>query len=101
MVNELKHFHVAEGSMLPDVMHDLLEGLLPYEAKLLLQQMINGEKYFKLDVLNDASESMELGYMESSNCPTPIEYTSLISDGHSLKQNGKLETFITCTHCYE
>lgn len=33
---ELKHFDVC-SCLLPDVMHDLLEGVLQYEVKLMLQ----------------------------------------------------------------
>jgi len=38
-MNELNYFHVCDGSLLPDVMHDLLEGALQYEIKLLLHKM--------------------------------------------------------------
>ena len=27
------YFRVAEGAMIPDIMHDLLEGVLPLELK--------------------------------------------------------------------
>ena len=33
-------------------MHDLLEGALQYEVKLMLQVMINVEGYFSIDELN-------------------------------------------------
>lgn len=38
---ELAYFDVCSGALLPDIMHDLLEGVLQYEAKLLLNHMIN------------------------------------------------------------
>ena len=28
-----RYFHVCEGGLIPDVMHDVLEGALVYEAK--------------------------------------------------------------------
>ena len=31
------YFRVAEGAMIPDIMHDLLEGVLPLELKLILK----------------------------------------------------------------
>ena len=40
-LNCLKYFHVCNGALIPDVMHDVLEGALQYEAKLMLQYMIN------------------------------------------------------------
>ena len=42
---ELQYFNVCE-CLLPDVMHDLLEGALQYEAKLLLQRCV-GEGYLQ------------------------------------------------------
>ena len=40
VLNELKYFHVCNGGLLPDIMHDILEGALQYEVKLMLQWMI-------------------------------------------------------------
>lgn len=51
ILNELKYFHVCNGCLIPDVMHDLLEGALQYEVKLLLQVMIQN-KAFTLDLFN-------------------------------------------------
>ena len=36
-----------------DVMHDILEGILQYEAKELLKHAIFHEKFLSLDELND------------------------------------------------
>ena len=49
-LNGLKYFHVCNGVLIPDVMHDVLEGVLQYEAKLMLQCMINVENYFSIDI---------------------------------------------------
>jgi len=48
-LNELTYFHVCDVSLLPDVMHNVLEGALQYEVKLLLKRMIYSEKYFTLN----------------------------------------------------
>ena len=32
-----QYFSVASGALLPDIMHDVLEGALPYEIKLMLK----------------------------------------------------------------
>ena len=45
-------------------MHDILEGVLQYEVKLLLHVMIEEEGYFSLDYFNSRLENLELGYME-------------------------------------
>ena len=33
----MEYFHVCNGSLIPDIMHDVLEGALQYEVKLMLQ----------------------------------------------------------------
>ena len=63
--------HMCSGALLPDVMHDILEGALQYETKLLLQYCIREKHYFSVSDLNEAIEGMELGYMESDQ-PAPI-----------------------------
>ena len=43
-------------------------------------------------------ENLELGYMESKDCPTPISDTTLFSSGVSLKQAGTyIFILYTCT----
>ena len=88
ILNQLTYFHVCDGSLLPDVMHDILEGSLQYEVKLLLQVMVNTESYFSLDELNMCMENFELGYMESKNRPSAFSAKNFNSDGKTLKQNG-------------
>ena len=88
ILNKLAYFHVCSGALLPDVMHDILEGALQYEIKLMLRVMIAEERYFALDTLNTRMENLELGYMESKDRPTPISDTTLFSSGVSLKQAG-------------
>ena len=69
-------------------MHDILEGALQYEVKLMLQFMIDTEKYFTLEELNTRLEHIELGYMEYKDRPTAISVATLRSSGSSLKQKG-------------
>ena len=69
-------------------MHDVLEGALQYEIKLMLWMMIAEKRYFTLDTLNTRMENLELGYMESKDRPTPISDTTLFSSGVFLKQAG-------------
>ena len=73
---------------LPDVMHDLLEGVLQYEGNLLLQHCISDFQYFTLTFLNSVIENIELGYMESDGRPTPITSHVLSSD-RTLGQKGR------------
>jgi len=88
ILNQLTYFHVCDGSLLPDIMHDILEGALQYETKLMLQTFVNRKKYFALDEFNSRLENLELGYMESKSRPTPVSQKTLNSESNSLKQNG-------------
>ena len=56
------------GGLLPDIMHDVLEGALEYEVKLLLNTLL--KDYFTLDNFNGWLENLELGYMECKSRPT-------------------------------
>lgn len=80
---------MCSGAIVPDVMHDILEGVLQYETKLVLWHFVYGMRYFKLFWLNRQIEHSELGFMESSNRPTPIKKNTLRSSDHCLKQNGE------------
>ena len=37
LLDSLHYFSVASGALIPDIMHDILEGALPYEIKLMLK----------------------------------------------------------------
>ena len=86
-----RYFHVCEGGLIPDVMHDVLEGALAYEAKLMLVQMITKNKYFTLDQLNTRLENMDLGYIEIKDRPTLISDATFTSSSSKLKQQGICE----------
>ena len=81
---ELHHFDMCSGSLIPDVMHDLLEGVLQHILKHLLHVLSNERKYFTLAYLNGKVVGMELGYMED-NRPSPLTRGDKV-----LRQNGKV-----------
>lgn len=88
-LNELHYFHVSSGALLPDVFHDILEGVFPFQVKLLLKYLIREKKFFTLNDLNFAIENMELGHLDSLDRPSQISYKSLFIDAtHSLQQQG-------------
>ena len=62
---DLQYFNLCNGSLLPDVMHDILEGALQYEFKLLLKYCTREKKYFQLREVNERLVGAELGEMES------------------------------------
>ena len=78
------YFHVCEGGLLPDVMHDLLEGALQYEVKVMLLEMITEKHYFSLDALNSRLATTELGYMETKDQPTLLDQHKISNSGHTL-----------------
>ena len=85
----LEYFDLCSGCLVLDILHDVLEGALQYEAKLLLKHCILTEKYFNLDHLNQLIDTFELGYMETDR-PSQITSKTLHSQDNSLKQNGTL-----------
>lgn len=91
---QLQYFDLCSGALVPDVMHDVLEGVLEYETKQFLRYCIDEQSYFTCKQLHDLIEGFELGYMEMPNRPTPITREILRKKDNSLNQNGIV--IITC-----
>lgn len=66
----LDHFHVTTGYP-PDVMHDLLEGIVPVELALCLSILIK-KKYFSLEELNAIIKKFPYKGKDKTNCPTRV-----------------------------
>ena len=62
-------------------MHVLLEGVLPYEVKLLLQELILKKKYFTLEYLNAQIQAFGYSPEEARDKPPSIKQNSLTDDG--------------------
>ena len=92
ILTELQYFNICNGALVPDIMHDVLEGLLQYEAKLLLSHLVSNH-ILHLPELNHIIENIELGYMEASSRPSPIILTCN-TDDRQLKKNGRWEFII-------
>ena len=84
---ELQYFDLCSGVLVQDAMHDLMEGVLQYETKLMLCHYINNRN-FTLENLNVAIENLELCSNMQSDRPTIIKATTLHSEGNLLKQKG-------------
>lgn len=52
-------------------MHDLFEGVVPYELKLLIAQLVN--KFFTIATLNNRLKQFDFGYIERSDIPSPLD----------------------------
>ena len=103
VLNDLMYFHVCSGSLLPDIFHEILEGVFLLEVKLLLKYLIREEQLFTLDQLNSAIENIELGRLDSLDRPSCISYQTLfVDENHSLKQQGKCQAWAKYigTHLY-
>ena len=91
LLSELKYFEVVSGSMVPDVMHDVLEGVLQYETKLMLKQFICQDHYLTLQQLNQQIDAFELGYSEVKDRPSLISQTTLQEGEYHLNQSGEFK----------
>ena len=96
---DLHYLAIYDSTCMPDVMHDLFEGVLQYETKLFLIHCI-GSHLFTLDMFNSRMEALELCYGMDSDRPTPNDRKTLHSDSNLLKQKGcvNLIVYIRCTH---
>ena len=102
---ELKFFDICSGSLIADVMHDLLEGAAQHEAKL-LKYLVLEKQYLLAHSLEHHFEVCVLGYMEAADRPTSITVRTLRSKGNATDQKGTnfnrivFEVLGTNTHFY-
>ena len=85
-MNTSKYFHVVDG-LVPDIMHDVLEGCAPYTVKELLKYLIS-QQIVTLDQINDQIENFPYSPLDARNKPTMIPLATLRSSDRSLKQKG-------------
>ena len=79
-------------SLVPDVMHDILEGSLQYEV------FIHTEKYFTLDELNKKINEFPYVLSDKATRPATIAPTVLASSDHTVKQKDLvlIHTYTVC-----
>lgn len=80
-LSQLKYYHPVDNDTC-DVMHDILEGVAPYETSLLLQDVVSQRKLVSIDTLNEMLARFDYGTIMSSSKPSAISVTKL--------QNGSL-----------
>lgn len=85
-LNSCRYFHVMNG-LVPDIMHDILEGSLELCLRHMLIHFIREEKLFTLSLLNNRLASFKYGPSDIKNKPTLLALSSLTPEGH-LKQSG-------------
>ena len=67
-LNDIPGFHAANSQLPQDIMHVLLEGVVPLELKLMLYEFVN-KKYFDVEFLNSRIENFTYGKKEQRNKP--------------------------------
>lgn len=70
VLNDLKYFHMI-SSMVPDIMHDILEGTAPFVLKHLFEYFIN-EKIFTEKQINDKIQYFDYGRKKNKQIPSII-----------------------------
>lgn len=73
VLNELDHFHSVSGFP-PDIMHDLLEGVIPIEMALCLNDLIN-KKYITLEYVNRTIKQFPYKFIDKTDQPQVIPTT--------------------------
>ena len=48
VLTKLQYFDICSGALVPDIMHDVLEGVLQYETKIVLIYLVQSCHYFTL-----------------------------------------------------
>lgn len=87
VLNKSKYFHVV-GGLPSDIMHDILEGVLPLHVKAMLNKFVFQDKFFTLEQLNKQLAGYPYGQSDSANRPSPIKNLN-ITDRH-MNQSGKM-----------
>ena len=72
VLNTLEYFHVTEG-LIPDIMHDCLEGSVQYGVKELLNHILCSEKILSVSAINDSIQSFPLIGSDAKNHQLPSQ----------------------------
>lgn len=70
LLNSLQLFHTSDNCAV-DIMHDLLEGVVQYELKLVFQYLI--KNYISLISLSERIDSFNYGYTQRRNRPSRLK----------------------------
>ena len=76
LLDEIPCFSVVKA-MPHDIMHDLFEGVIPYELKLLIDHCSIANSYFSLATLNHRITAFDYGYSEIGDKPALIRECKL------------------------
>ena len=68
ILNSLQQYHVVQNVAM-DAMHDFLEGILPFEMKLVLYELFSGGQ-IDLHTLNSRIQTFNFGFTDKKNRPS-------------------------------
>ncbi|KAK0132606.1 hypothetical protein N1851_032474 [Merluccius polli] len=85
VLNRLSFYHVTHN-VAPDIMHDILEGVGPYEIKLVLNALID-QKVLSLDQLNYRLTSFDYGFSDRVNKPSLLSRHDLKNVDKAMRQS--------------
>lgn len=72
LTESLEYFHFVSGYP-PDILHNLLEGIVPVELSLCISDLIS-KKYFTLETLNHAINTFAYAFNDKTDQPQPIAH---------------------------
>lgn len=72
LTESLEYFHCVSGYH-PDILHDLLEGIVPVELSLCISDLIS-KKYFTLETLSHAIKTFAYAFNDKTDQPQPIAH---------------------------
>lgn len=78
-LNELKYFDVTK-TFPPDIMHDLLEGVIPLTIKLVVCQA-HKEKHVTIQEINEELQQLSIGQNDAKNRPVQLSERLMQNSG--------------------
>ena len=98
ILTDLEPFDITK-QMPEDVMHILLEGVVPLHVGCFLKKMID-LGLVQLKTFNSALQSFPYGHLEIANKPVPITEDSVNNEDLTGKQSGELHSHLSDTDNY-
>lgn len=96
LLNEIPKFDLCQ--CLPhDIMHVILEGVLPRHIQFLLHNMIFVQHYFTLQQVNQQISNFPYGYSEEVNKPRILDRDRIYCMDQKIVQSGKCIHVLHCT----
>ena len=89
VLNNLEDFHVCDGQVPQDMMHVLLEGVIPYTIKAMLQSFVSEKHFCTIDYINRKLSSFKFSRSESRNKPSQLS-THILHDDGNIHQSGEM-----------